>query len=77
MKHSELIDAGGAVKYEGQDVPEWAAVGDQDEAMQHADNINVRQCLSRLARSLDESDDVMYVFNWNKARKAARKEIGL
>lgn len=23
MKHHELIDLGGAVKYEGQEVPEW------------------------------------------------------
>lgn len=77
MKHCELVDAGGAVKYTGQDVPEWAAVGDQGEAMRHSDNIKVRQCISRLARELEEDDEVMYIYNYNKAKRAARKEIGL
>lgn len=76
MNHAELLDAGGAVKYEGQDVPKFACVDCLGDAYQHTDHDSVRQALDKLARSgLDGYNDVMYIFNWRKARQEARKEI--
>ena len=80
MNHADLITAGYAVKYDAKEhepVPQYASVCPLGEAFAHADSPKVKEALTRLLRTLDGYDDVMYVHNMRGAMREARKEVGL
>ena len=78
MNHADLITAGYAVKYDANEhepVPQYASVCPLGEAFAHADHKDVTEALTRLLRTVDGYDDVLFVHDWRNARRAARKEI--
>ncbi len=77
MNHSELITAGCAVPYTGQEVPKYAAVAMMSETYDKIKEHSVLRMKLLDAEKKYGDVEVLFITDLNCARKEARRDIGL